>query len=452
MEAYGFNKDEARNFILNNKHNHITTTYYLILKKNIKNGINSAGDLCSHYFFDYLKNKTNKIGYKSESGTGLVTISKDKENDFSVLVPSKESEGFKGMISHDIIQKENIGSSNINFFDEKHEKQSIGRTESLNSTYNQKFETSLVKPLNSNMFDLDPQDEESILTNSVINNHDLFRNTSYKNSKIKMEEAIANSNIILPTESVRSGQNKIELMTKPTGQLFTDFTNHITIPTEITPKPEVIFKKIQNPSNFISKSKQISTKIATTNVTKKVDASTKAKITAKRVTNTKKGFIETSTSYIDSDTGRSTNTSFDISSTKKKLNLPKAEVKKNRKVFRPPPNSKPTDLNNKTCPDFEKILYRTSIINRFDAISEEIEYSNVKPKKLVTPITINKKMQHQHMNVGRFVNNSKRLKTDETQVYRYNATNFKVFRSKSPVNQNKVSNKITLTEIVKGNL
>jgi len=80
MEAYGFNKDEARSFILNNKHNHITTTYYLMLKKNIKNGIASSADLCSNHFIDYLKHKKNL----------LASSNKDDNNDESDNVNIKK--------------------------------------------------------------------------------------------------------------------------------------------------------------------------------------------------------------------------------------------------------------------------------------------------------------------------------------------------------------------------
>ena len=58
---YEYNSKEVRLNILGNKHNHITTTYYLILKKRIKDGINSICDMNSNDFFIYINNSKNLI-------------------------------------------------------------------------------------------------------------------------------------------------------------------------------------------------------------------------------------------------------------------------------------------------------------------------------------------------------------------------------------------------------
>ena len=38
LDQYGFNLEYARKCIEANKHNHVTATYYLLLKKKLKNG------------------------------------------------------------------------------------------------------------------------------------------------------------------------------------------------------------------------------------------------------------------------------------------------------------------------------------------------------------------------------------------------------------------------------
>ena len=53
---YEYNSKEIRINLLGNKHNHITTTYYLILKKKIKNGISSICDMTSNEFLNYIHN------------------------------------------------------------------------------------------------------------------------------------------------------------------------------------------------------------------------------------------------------------------------------------------------------------------------------------------------------------------------------------------------------------
>lgn len=54
-----FNKDEVREFIKANRHNHITTTYYLILKKQLKFGRSSISDLSSDDFISYMNDPRN---------------------------------------------------------------------------------------------------------------------------------------------------------------------------------------------------------------------------------------------------------------------------------------------------------------------------------------------------------------------------------------------------------
>lgn len=61
MEEYDFKKEEVRMNLLTNRHNHITTCYYLLLKNKIKKGISSVSDLISEEFRNYLGDKRNLL-------------------------------------------------------------------------------------------------------------------------------------------------------------------------------------------------------------------------------------------------------------------------------------------------------------------------------------------------------------------------------------------------------
>lgn len=50
LEQFGINLDYAQKCVEANKHNHVTTTYYLLLKRHIENGGSSVGDLFSDQF------------------------------------------------------------------------------------------------------------------------------------------------------------------------------------------------------------------------------------------------------------------------------------------------------------------------------------------------------------------------------------------------------------------
>ena len=58
-KEYEYNEKEIRMNLLANKHNHITTTYYLFLKQKIKNGKHSIADMVHSEFINYIHNPKN---------------------------------------------------------------------------------------------------------------------------------------------------------------------------------------------------------------------------------------------------------------------------------------------------------------------------------------------------------------------------------------------------------
>jgi serine/threonine protein kinase len=68
MSEFGFSKEEALEYISKNRHNHVTTTYYLLLKADVKNGISSVADLFSKDFIEFVKNPENQNNYRSKGG------------------------------------------------------------------------------------------------------------------------------------------------------------------------------------------------------------------------------------------------------------------------------------------------------------------------------------------------------------------------------------------------
>ena len=48
---------------MNNRHNHITTTYYLLLNQKIKKGLESVSDLKSKSFKKYINVPCNLLSY-----------------------------------------------------------------------------------------------------------------------------------------------------------------------------------------------------------------------------------------------------------------------------------------------------------------------------------------------------------------------------------------------------
>ena len=59
VNEYSFNEQQIKVNLLMNKHNNITTTYYLILKKKIRSGKKTIGDMTSQLFIDYINDEKN---------------------------------------------------------------------------------------------------------------------------------------------------------------------------------------------------------------------------------------------------------------------------------------------------------------------------------------------------------------------------------------------------------
>ena len=58
---YDYNEKEIRMNLLANKHNHITTTYYLFLKQKINKGKHSVADMVHSEFINYIKDPKNLL-------------------------------------------------------------------------------------------------------------------------------------------------------------------------------------------------------------------------------------------------------------------------------------------------------------------------------------------------------------------------------------------------------
>jgi 5'-AMP-activated protein kinase catalytic alpha subunit len=115
MEEYDFKKEEVRMNLLTNRHNHITTCYYLLLKSKIKKGIPSVSDLISDEFRRYLTN-----------GKNLLT---NHNHDINLVVQERSV----SPRSKDIMKKNN---NEINILKEFNRQQAADLAIDINSNFN----------------------------------------------------------------------------------------------------------------------------------------------------------------------------------------------------------------------------------------------------------------------------------------------------------------------------
>jgi len=71
LKDYEYDIDETREFIKNNRHNNATTTYYLLMKNQLRNGVSSVSDMMSIDFLRHIRNSQN-LKFGSSRPNGLV--------------------------------------------------------------------------------------------------------------------------------------------------------------------------------------------------------------------------------------------------------------------------------------------------------------------------------------------------------------------------------------------
>jgi 5'-AMP-activated protein kinase, catalytic alpha subunit len=125
MLKLGYKKEEVRENILNNRHNNATTTYYLLIKNQYRNGISSVSDLVSIEFLRHIRNPYNlKIG--DTRGNGLV----DSNITYTNLLENKSNFDSNLCIDHEIeLNEQEYLNNDISNIDEK--ETNISRVESV---------------------------------------------------------------------------------------------------------------------------------------------------------------------------------------------------------------------------------------------------------------------------------------------------------------------------------
>jgi serine/threonine protein kinase len=128
IEGYGYNKNEIVTNIIENKHNDITTCYYILLKK--KDDVRNSSNLKSDEFVNYKNNSHNKLS--TYSNDMKVVIShflkfydcKTNDSDIELNQSNTYTLSYK---------KENAYDSNVDIRLKEDQK---ARTLSMNDTYN----------------------------------------------------------------------------------------------------------------------------------------------------------------------------------------------------------------------------------------------------------------------------------------------------------------------------
>ena len=74
VHEYKFNGEEVRTNLLLNNHNHITTTYFLILNQKLRNGEKTIGNMKSKEFLKYIHSPTNLLSHYGNNMKKIIQL------------------------------------------------------------------------------------------------------------------------------------------------------------------------------------------------------------------------------------------------------------------------------------------------------------------------------------------------------------------------------------------
>ena len=93
---YGYEKMRIRNSIIRNFYNHITSLYFILLEKKIKQGKESVSDLCSKLYLDYINDEKNKL-INFENMEGILKERMNSKEKLDVIPDYEENKEFLNM-------------------------------------------------------------------------------------------------------------------------------------------------------------------------------------------------------------------------------------------------------------------------------------------------------------------------------------------------------------------
>ena len=278
MKKFGYKINDVRINVLYNKHNHITTTYYLMLRQKVRSCIPSIADLKSRLFKEYINNENNLLEkYGNSIENYISTIKKDEtENDNAnneyknndIETKTKEEENNSQCVK---IDKDDNNSNKHTTTISKHNDKQI---ENPPLSYREKPSLTMTLPTQSNnAFKTYEGNEETItintLTTTTTNNNNIKRDTS--NNKYVDNQKMKKHCKTIFSSSSHKNPPKFQIITN-NNTISTSYHKHNstrTLHPSKYPKPNFTSSSTNKPSstlptepnsNHLLKNKSISSK------------------------------------------------------------------------------------------------------------------------------------------------------------------------------------------------
>ena len=410
---YEYNSKEIRINLLANKHNHITTTYYLILKKKIKKGINSVCDMTSNDFINYIHNPKNLLANYNGDWNRLFKERGIKKKNIERVSTFKSNSSHGNNNKNENINA-NKNKNEINDNSNKDTKKiSKNNFEEDKILFNNKSEDFLIEKNDNKNGDIksDELNHGNHIKNKFAfeNNNNEFKEKINELNKQKISKSNSKNNIKYLNIYLNNKENE-NILASNNNNEDKNISNN-----EVQNKDELIkngnFERII-PINLEEIDKKISTPI--TDKEKKLNANTNSNIHVNTIPFSGSSNNKNLTSFNKSSKNSE-------NSQKNGGNIPKFRIKKTS-------NSKSAEKGNK--------IKKKAIIININKINLENKYNLKNEKKITAPtktgISNNiKKMTYQKTipNSKNFKNNKNMKKNNSSKILEYKNINKRISKN-----------------------
>ena len=412
VNEYSYNEQQIKVNLLFNKHNHITATYFLILKKFIRIGKKSIGDMTSQLFIDYINDQKNLFSsYDYDLNYIIVERILNKKNTENIEILNKKDGMEKEREKEEEKNKENIFKNEIENENEKELKKKENKKENENdvklneedtikSKRNSKYKHNNVNSINNinNIHNI-KKEYNTIEKDKVYETLEIEKNNS--GQKIKIKERITfnkkNNNIMTLTEnkekvskkeSLKSNLNKKKLKSTRENNINSNLNIHHHNSNSIN-KNKVSSTNKKNKNNTLSQKYFYSTftenNLRNLNKTNE-DSSSIEQNNQKKIINR--------ISLLKDSIIKSLNKKNKNNQTNKKGVDNSKDINVSTSIFSSPqPNQNPS--SNPHCFSNKNFLAKTNLSSSTNKYNNEIKYTKIDAAELLKDKKIRKSKERQ---------------------------------------------------------
>ena len=265
MKQMNYDENEIKINILGNKHNYITTIYYLLLKKKIRKGEKSICNLESEEFINYSKNKKNLFSNFNYSLFEVIRKRvNDKYSDEEIYNILNKNNGYQNIIydKNYSVEKKNSQSLSLNKKNDikihLKDNKSFQSIDSINSNESQK---SIKVQCQKVLIKFKHKNNNIINISNKINNNININNSNNENIKINKNETY--NEYINKLNFKNENENNIKICSLKKNLYNNDIFNKINNDIKLSPFTErinyknhilkkIVCKKIINKENYFN--------------------------------------------------------------------------------------------------------------------------------------------------------------------------------------------------------